>query len=160
VRLVPVVVLPALVGVLLAGCSAEPTVDQDALRTWQQEQDAAVERDDSVLGVLTAGVDAGQGAPSRPGRDVSVQFPATHAVDHVEFSCSGNGSMRAAVRVVSAGGSRSVETDSLACRDSPHRIGLGSGAIAAVDGIGCSGFDSDRSTDWRLVIVGADPSGG
>ncbi|WP_144715785.1 hypothetical protein [Curtobacterium pusillum] len=153
------VALPVLAAVLLlTGCSAEPTVDQGALRTWQKQQDAAVERDDAVLGVLTAAIDAEQGEPSRPGSDISLHFPASQRVDHVEFSCFGNGSMRAVVRVTSASGSRAVTTDPMSCRDSPHRIALG-GSTAAVDGIGCSGFDSDRASEWRLVIVGATPSG-
>ncbi|ROP74010.1 hypothetical protein [Curtobacterium sp. PhB115] len=159
-RHVPALLLPALAGVcLLAGCaSAAPPVDEDALHDWKSAQDAAVETEADVLGVLQGDIGPGNDlSDAEP--TVTLQFPASQYLDHLEFSCYGNGQMRGQVRTVTERGAQSVELDEMACNDSPHRITLSRSARDAVDSVAFTGTDSDRSSAWRLVIVGPGPSG-
>jgi hypothetical protein len=153
-------VLPALAVVaLLAGCTSAPPVDEEALSAWQAKQEAATETDDAVLGVLSADAAPGNEDPEDVEPGVRLQFPASQTIDHLEFSCYGNGHMRGIVRTTAAEASGSFELAAMACRDSPHRIDLTAMASKDVDAIGFNDFDSDRSSAWRLVIVGAGPTG-
>ncbi|WP_439694316.1 hypothetical protein ACRQ4B_08820 [Curtobacterium sp. SP.BCo] len=157
----PHVLVPALAGVLLlAGCAAPPPVDEQALADWQSAQDAATEADPDVLGVLTADIGPGEQDPSDVGPGVSLQFPASHDVDHLEFSCYGNGHMQGIVRIQAGATSGSLRLEPVDCRDSPHTVRLTELATTGVDSVGFTAFDSDRSSAWRLVIVGtASPDG-
>jgi hypothetical protein len=151
---------PLAVLLLLAGCTATPTVDEEALADWRSAQEAATETDPDVLGVLTADIQPGDEDPSEVGTGVTLRFPAAKAIDHLEFSCFGNGHMRGIVRIESRGGSGDFTVDPVACRDSPNPIRLTRLASTDVDSVAFNGFDSDRSSAWRLVIVGTAPSGG
>ncbi|OIH93696.1 hypothetical protein [Curtobacterium sp. MCBA15_001] len=150
---VPAVLVAVLGVALLGGCSS-PSSDAGALSAWQRQQDLATEADPAVLGVLVADVDAGEQAPQeiRPG--VRLQFPASQPVDHLEFSCYGNGAMRAVIRTVAGDATRDTTVGTMACRDSPHRIDVPRGTSAGIDSVACSGFDSDRPSTWRLVVIG------
>lgn len=154
-RLVPTLLLSALAGVLLlSGCVQAPPVDERALAAWKTAQDASTETEPDVLGVLTADIAPGEEHPSDVGPGVRVKFPVSHTVDHLEFSCFGNGHMRGVVRIESRRGSGSFTLDELACRDSPHPVTLTKAASTDVDVVSFNGFDSDRPSSWRLVIVG------
>jgi hypothetical protein len=158
VRHLPALVLPALAVVaLLAGCTSAPPVDEQALGRWKTQQEARTETDDAVLGVLSADTSPGDEDPAHLEPGVRVQFPDSRTIDHLEFSCYGNGHMRGIVRTVLPGGSQSIELDPMDCRDSPHQIELSSSK--AVDSVAFNDFDSDRPSAWRLVIVGPGPSG-
>lgn len=160
-RRVHAVVVPALAGVLVAltGCSAT-SVDSGALADWQEQQDQVAEANPGVLGVLVSNIDAGEQAPQEVEPGVRLQFPASQPVDHLEFSCFGNGQMRAVIRTATDTGSRDTTVGAMRCRDSPHRIAVPDGSPAAIDSVACSAFDSDRTSTWRLVVVGrAQPSG-
>lgn len=154
----PALVLPALAVVaLLAGCTSAPPVDEQALSAWESKQEARTETDDAVLGVLSARIapgDGGDDPEDQPG--IRVQFPDSRTIDHLEFSCYGKGQMRGVVRTVSARGSQRIELDPMSCADSPHQIELSSST--AVDSVAFGGFDSDRSSAWRLVVIGPGPS--
>ncbi|MBF4609493.1 hypothetical protein [Curtobacterium sp. VKM Ac-1393] len=158
-RRFPALALPALAVVaLLAGCTSAPPVDEEALSAWESKQEARTETDDAVLGLLSARISPGDGGDDPEEQTgIRVQFPDSRTIDHLEFSCYGNGQMRGVVRTVSARGSQSIELDPMDCRDSPHQIELSSST--AVDSVAFNGFDSDRSSAWRLVIIGAGPTG-
>ena len=157
-RHLPALVLPALAVVaLLAGCSSAPPVDQQALGKWKTQQEARTETEDAVLGVLSADTTPGDEDPAHLEPGVRVQFPDSRTIDHLEFSCYGNGHMRGIVRTVLPGGSQSIELDPMDCRDSPHQIELSSSKD--VDSVAFNDFDSDRPSAWRLVIFGPGPSG-
>ena len=151
----PLVLVPALAGVLLlAGCAGPPPVDEQALADWRSAQETATEADPDVLAVLTGDIGPGQQDPADVGPGVSVQFPASHDVDHLEFSCYGNGQMQGIARIQSGTASGSLRLEPVDCRDSPHTIRLTDLASRKVDSVGFNAFDSDRSSAWRLVIVG------
>ncbi|NQW92354.1 hypothetical protein HQQ88_18835 [Curtobacterium sp. VKM Ac-2861] len=157
-RHLPALVLPALAVVaLLAGCTSAPPVDEQALAKWKTQQEASTETEDAVLGVLSADTTPGDEDPAHLEPGVRVQFPDSRTIDHLEFSCYGNGHMRGIVRTVLPGGSQSIELDPMDCRDSPHQIELSSSK--AVDSVAFNDFDSDRPSAWRLVIFGPGPSG-
>ncbi|WP_248705069.1 hypothetical protein [Curtobacterium sp. MWU13-2055] len=157
-RHLPALVLPALAVVaLLAGCTSAPPVDEQALAKWKTQQEATTETEDAVLGVLSADTTPGDEDPAHLEPGVRVQFPDSRTIDHLEFSCYGNGHMRGIVRTVLPGGSQSIELDPMDCRDSPHQIELSSSK--AVDSVAFNDFDSDRPSAWRLVIFGPGPSG-
>lgn len=138
---------------LLAGCSG-PVSDAGALSAWQRQQDQVTEADPAVLGVLVADVDAGERAPQEVRPGVRLQFPATQPVDHLEFSCYGNGQMRAVIRTVAGNETRDTTLGAMACRDSPHRVDVPRGSPDGIDSVACSGFDSNRPSTWRLVVIG------
>lgn len=147
-------VLATVLGVsLLAGC-ASPSSDAGARSAWQRQQDQITEADPAVLGVLVADIDAGERAPQEVRPGVRLQFPASQPVDHLEFSCYGNGQMRAVIRTVAGDETRDTTLGTMACRDSPHRVDVPRGTSAGIDSIACSGFDSDRPSTWRLVVIG------
>lgn len=149
-------VVPALAALLLlAGCTTTPTVDEGALADWRSAQEAATEAEPDVLGVLTADIGPGRQDPSEVGPGVTLRFPASQTVDHLELSCYGNGQMQGIVRIESRRGSGSFTVDPVDCRDSPHPIRLTDLASEDVDSVAFNGFDSDRQSAWRLVIVGA-----
>ncbi|MBT1623989.1 hypothetical protein KK101_14945 [Curtobacterium flaccumfaciens pv. oortii] len=159
-RHLPALVLPALAVVaLLAGCSSAPPVDEQALGKWKTQQEARTETDDAVLGVLSADTSPGDEDPAHLEPGVRVQFPDSRTIDHLEFSCYGNGHMRGIVRTTAATASGSFELAAMDCRDSPHRIDLTAMASKAVDSVAFNDFDSDRPSAWRLVIFGPGPSG-
>ncbi|WP_416395786.1 MULTISPECIES: hypothetical protein [unclassified Curtobacterium] len=160
-RLVPAATGLLVVGGLLAvaGCAATPPVDATELRQWRSAQDAATEADPDVLGVLTADIQPGRQDPADVGPGVRLQFPASHDVDHLEFSCYGNGQMQGTIRIESRRGSGSFVVDPVDCRDSPHPIRLTEFASTAVDSVGFAAFDSNRPSAWRLVIVGTPGDG-
>ncbi|TDW44530.1 hypothetical protein EDF52_110174 [Curtobacterium sp. PhB42] len=157
-RHLPALVLPALaVMALLAGCTSAPPVDEQALAKWKTQQEARTETEDAVLGVLSADTTPGDEDPAHLEPGVRVQFPDSRTIDHLEFSCYGNGHMRGIVRTVLPGGSQSIELDPMDCRDSPHQIEVSSSKD--VDSVAFNDFDSDRPSAWRLVIFGPGPSG-
>ncbi len=154
-RNVPLVVLPAVAGlVLLAGCAVEPAVDPRALHAWQDEQDADEERRDDVLGVLTAGVQRGHDDPGDAGSQITIEYPHPQTIEHLRFSCFGNGHMSGIVRTTSATGGGSEVVEDVACRDSPHRIDLPAAHRTDVERVSFAAYGSDRASEWRLVIVG------
>ena len=101
-----------------------------------------------------ADIAPGHERPSDVEPGIRIKFPVSHTVDHLEFSCFGNGHMRGVVRIESRSGSGTFTLDELACRDSPHPIELTKAASTDVDVVSFNGFDSDRPSSWRLVIVG------
>lgn len=155
-RSVPALLLPTIAGVLLlAGCSASAVpVDEAALSAWKAQQDAVVETDDAVLGVLTADIDpeVADEADAQNRDGVRLQFATSQTLDHLEFSCFGHGEIRGVVRIGTERDSTTRTLEPMSCDDSPHRIAAE--VRGTVDSVAFNGFDSDRPSSWRLVIVG------
>jgi len=158
VRSVPALLLPAIAGVLLlAGC-AGPPVDEAALHAWEKRQMAA--ESDRDLGAMFAEEPAGQSATGNDDeidRGVTITFAHPETVDHLEFSCFGDGHMSGSVMVVSRETSRNHIIEAMPCGDGEQRIDLRRTWRADVDSISFNGFDSDRDSAWNVRVIGATP---
>jgi outer membrane murein-binding lipoprotein Lpp len=158
VRSVPALLLPAIAGVLLlAGCAGPPPVDEAALSAWEKRQMAI--DSDRDLGAMYAQESAGQSATGNDDeidRGVTITFAHPETVDHLEFSCFGDGHMSGSVTVVSGGTSRNHITEAMPCSDGEQHIGLRRNWRADVDSISFNGFDSDRDSAWYVRVIGSD----
>lgn len=162
-RSVPALLLPAIAGVLLlAGCAAPPPVDEAALNAWEKRQMAT--ESDRDRGAMFAQESAGQGATGATGADdevdhgITISFAHPETLDHLEFSCFGDGHMSGSLRVVSGSTSRLRFVDGLSCSDGEQRIDLQRSERPDVDSISFNGFDSDRDSAWYVRVVGAEPT--
>ncbi|WP_412875785.1 hypothetical protein ACL00Q_06245 [Curtobacterium flaccumfaciens pv. flaccumfaciens] len=155
-RSVPALLLPAIAGVLLlAGCAGPPPVDEAALHAWEKRQRAV--EPDAELGVLFAAVSPGDDDSDDPGTGVTITFPHPEPVDHLEFSCFGDGHMRAAFTIGSAGAAQTQPTEPMSCRDGAQRIDLPPELRRRADSVSFNGFDSDRDSAWYVRIIATDP---
>lgn len=158
-RSVPALLLPAIAGVLLlAGCAGPPSVDEAALHAWEKRQMAA--ESDRDLGAMFAEEPAGQSATGNDDeidRGVTITFAHPETVDHLEFSCFGDGHMSGSVMVVSRDTSRNHIIEAMPCGDGERRIDLRRTWRADVDSISFNGFDSDRDSAWNVRVIGATP---
>jgi len=159
VRSVPALLLPAIAGVLLlAGCAGPSPVDEAALHAWEKRQMAA--ESDRDLGAMFAEEPAGQSATGNDDeidRGVTITFAHPETVDHLEFSCFGDGHMSGSVMVVSRETSRNHIIEAMPCGDGEQRIDLRRTWRADVDSISFNGFDSDRDSAWNVRVIGATP---
>jgi len=159
VRSVPALLLPAIAGVLLlAGCAGPPPVDEAALHAWEKRQMAT--HSDRDLGAMYAEESAGQSATGNDDeidRGVTITFAHPETVDHLEFSCFGDGHMSGSVLVVSGSTSRNHITEAMPCGDGEQRIDLRRTWRADVDSVSFNGFDSDRDSAWNVRVIGAEP---
>ena len=158
-RSVPALLLPAIAGVLLlAGCAGPPPVDEAALHAWEKRQMAT--DSDRDLGAMYAPESPGQSATGNDDeidRGITITFAHPETVDHLEFSCFGDGHMIGSVTVVSGSTSRNDITEALPCGDGEQRIDLRRTWRADVDSISFNGFDSDRDSAWNVRVIGATP---
>ncbi|PYY60762.1 MULTISPECIES: hypothetical protein [unclassified Curtobacterium] len=161
-RSVPALLLPAIAGVfLLAGCAGPPPVDEAALHAWEKRQMATDSDSDRDLGAMYAPESAGQSATGNDDeidRGITITFAHPETVDHLEFSCFGDGHMSGSVMVVSGSTSRNHITESMPCGDGEQRIDLRRTWRADVDSISFNGFDSDRDSAWNVRVIGAEPA--
>lgn len=158
-RSVTALLLPAIAGVLLlAGCAGPPPIDEAALHAWEKRQMAI--DSDRDLGAMYAPESAGQSATGNDDeidRGVTITFAHPETVDHLEFSCFGDGHMSGSVMVVSGGTSRNNITEAMPCSDGEQRIDLRRTWRADVDSISFNGFGSDRDSAWHVRVIGAEP---
>ncbi|MBT1677667.1 hypothetical protein [Curtobacterium aurantiacum] len=159
-RSVPALLLPAIAGVLLlAGCSGPPPVDEAALHAWEKRQMAT--ESDRDRGAMFAQASAGQGATGdddEADRGITISFAHPETLDHLEFSCFGDGHMSGSLRVVSGSMSRVRFVDELSCSDGEQHIDLQRSERADVDSISFNGFDSDRDSAWYVRVIGSEPA--
>jgi hypothetical protein len=156
VRSVPALLLPAIAGVLLlAGCAGPPPVDEAALSAWEKRQRAV--ESDTELGALFAAVSPGDDDSDAPGTGVTITFPHPESVDHLEFSCFGDGHMSGSSTIGSAGASQTRPTDPMSCRDGSQRIDLPAELRRRADSVSFNGFGSDRDSAWYVRIIATEP---
>lgn len=155
-RSVPALLLPAIAGVLLlAGCAGPPPVDEAALHAWEKRQRAV--ESNTELGALFAAVSPGVDDSDAPGTGVTITFPHPKSVDHLEFSCFGDGHMSGSFTIGSAGASQTQPTEPMACRDGWQRIDLPAELRRQADSVSFNGFDSDRDSAWYVRIIATEP---
>jgi hypothetical protein len=156
VRTVPALLLPAIAGVLLlAGCAGPPPVDEAALNAWEKRQTAT--ESDHELGAMYARQSAGQGPTGdddEVDRGITIRYEHPETLDHLEFSCFGDGHMSGSITVVSGSTSRNRWIDPMSCSDGQQRIDLRRGERSEVDSVSFNGFDSDRDSAWSVRVIG------
>ena len=155
-RSVPALLLPAIAGVLLlAGCAGPPPVDEAALSAWEKRQRAV--ESNTELGALFAAVSPGDDDSDEPGTGVTITFPHPESVDHLEFSCFGDGHMSGSFTIGSAGASQTRPTDPMSCRDGSQRIDLPAELRRRAESVSFNGFGSDRDSAWYVRIIATEP---
>jgi hypothetical protein len=156
VRSVPALLLPAIAGVLLlAGCAGPPPVDEAALHAWEKRQMAT--DSDRDAGAMFARVSPRDDAGDRPGTAITIEYAHPEMIDHLEFSCFGDGHMRGSFTVLSRSTTRSSGGELLSCSAGHQRIDLPRTWRSHVDRITFNAADSDRDSAWYVRVIATEP---
>lgn len=137
---------------VLAGCSATPEVDPDAVQEWMATQDSR-----EVVGSLATL--AGLASPLSDDVEeggITAAFDEPTAIVSVLFACFGPETMSADITLSGsdAGGSamsQTIRTDDLVCDGEPQRIDRGMDAATEVT---ANGLSRDAVGAWSAVVVG------
>jgi type IV pilus biogenesis protein CpaD/CtpE len=149
-----VTALAAAVVLVLVGCAQQQPVDPAAIHRWSKAQEAAVDGDDDVLGVLAADGNAGHAEEPVHG-SVAMTFAAPVQIDALEFSCFGKGTMSTSVELESRGTTVSFGAEPMQCGERPQRLRVPAKWRHDVDRVGFGGADSTADSAWQLTIRGS-----
>ncbi|SDQ91117.1 hypothetical protein SAMN02800687_3058 [Curtobacterium sp. UNCCL20] len=150
-RTLPPLLVAALAALLLAGCTAQDPVDRAALEQWKTDHDSAADDD---LGVLAADVDPADPSPSSKD-GITITFPEPEDIDHLEFTCFGDGTMSGGLTIRSGSTSRNTQSaEPMSCVDGTQRFPLPRTWRKAVEEVTFDAYDASKESTWQLRIVG------
>ena len=134
----------------LAGC-ASASVNSEDIEEWRVAQQSASSGE--VAAALSANLVAG--GPSVDGAgEVTVDFDTPLTVKRIEFSCFGDGSMRAAAEARAGSNFVSAGLGTFDCSQSPHKIDVALFGGEPLDSFSFTGYDSTKDSAWYVTVHG------
>ena len=146
-RLAKPLLLGAGLTLALTACSGPEPVDPALIKQWR----AGLEADAEGASTLFAAV----GPDSELDSDedaVRIDFGSPLAVGSVEFSCFGEGGMRARMTGISATGTTIRDLDAIECADSPHALDAELLGETPLDAFAFTGHSSTEQSAWFVTI--------
>lgn len=121
------------------------------MNAWRVEQDTAANSRDDLAAALSANVAAGRGDEfDQP--TVEVEFDEPLPIEHIEFSCFGDGTMRGWATAQSGNSTYTRGLDPFDCSDSPYEIDPATFGSQPIDRFEFIGYDSDRDSAWQVTL--------
>ncbi|ROQ38738.1 hypothetical protein EDF46_2379 [Frondihabitans sp. PhB188] len=146
----PLLISAAACVLLLAGCSAEPALDQAALDKWTAQQEAVAQGGGS-LGALSAGITT---QDPEPGTDegITITYATPTDIGGFDFSCFGSGTMSGTLTTVAGSLSTNKVYSSLSCAEGLQRLYLSRAGRTQVEKVTFNAFDANQDSAWQVVI--------
>lgn len=146
-RLAKLLLLGAGLVLALTACSGPEPVDPAAIAQWHDGLEADAEGASTLFAVV------GPDSEPYPDEDaMRIDFGSPLAVGNVEFSCFGEGGMRARMTGISSIGTTIRDLDAFECADSPHAIDVGLLGDAPLDAFAFTGHASTEQSAWFVSV--------
>jgi hypothetical protein len=146
-RLAKPLLLGAGLALALTACSGAEPVDPAAIAQWRVGLEADAEGASTLFAVV------GPDSELDPDEDaMRIDFGSPLAVESVEFSCFGEGGMRARMTGISSTGTTIHDLDAFDCSDSPHAIDAELLGETPLEAFGFTGHSVTEHSAWFVTV--------